>query len=280
MSTGSTPAAKYKAALRDFDAVLEHAKAVSASLVGLTVEERHHSFGEQIFVKLLAHCVSLRHLVPDTTGKTERQLWDLPSLSAIARCVIESYDAFEYIANAKADVQEIDFRILLWEAHAKTRRLRMLDLIGSTDPRTETIRQEAKILIAQLQSHSAFGILKKEDKRKLAAGDPPAFHLSQRERCVQSGINFDFYTAVTMQLSQYVHTFPFSIQQLFQFRAGSSEALQLITLPVSYSLAFLVLATDGMKQIFPLHALAAPSRTEKSMALWRLMARQGLKSAA
>ncbi|MEY8878710.1 MAG: hypothetical protein AB9M60_19540 [Leptothrix sp. (in: b-proteobacteria)] len=279
MSTCPTPASKYKAAIREFDAVLEHAKAISATLVGFTVRERHHSFGEQIFVKLLAHCLSLRCLVPDPAGKAERELWDLPSLCAIARCVIESYDAFEYIAKANGDLQEIEFRIILWEAHAKTRCLRILDLIGSENPCTEVIRQDANVLLVQLQSHPAFSKLKKEDRKKLIAGDPPAFHLSQRERCAQSGINFDFYTAVTMQLSQHVHTFPFAIQQLFQFRAGSPKALQLITLPISYSLLFLVLAIDGMKEIFPENSIEAPSRTKKSMALWRLMAKQGVKSA-
>ena len=164
--------AKYRTTVREFDSVLEHAKAVSGSTVGLTSEDRSQIFGEQIFVKMLAHCVTLRQLSPDPTRQKPSEFWDLPSVNAIARCVIEAHDAFAYVTNADIDDAERDFRLTLWELHDKTRRLKMLEAIGSTDPRNAQIRSDADRLLSKTTEHARFGSLPVPLRKKLTA-DPP-----------------------------------------------------------------------------------------------------------
>lgn len=277
MPTDSPEWTRYQKTVREFEAILEHAKAVSSSLVGTIPGEDHMSYGEQIFVKLLAHCVTMRRLAPDPYRRTPNELWDLPSMAAIARCAIEAHDAFLYIATGAITSEERDFRLRLWEFHDKTRRLRMLEAIGSKDPKTDEIRLESVRLFDEVRTHPFFVLVSAGVRRKVLDGDPPPFHLSQRERCDAFGINYDYYNAITMQLSQYVHSLPFSVHQLFSFRAGTSDVLPLMSLPMQFVLPFLSRVTDEMRLAFPEKAPRPPSRTAKTMALWRIISSQGVK---
>lgn len=269
--------AQYQVDMQEFDSILEYAKAVSSSLAGLTAPSPSAAYGEQIFVKILAHCIVLRHLAPDPLRKTPGEFWDVPSLSAVARCAIEAHDAFEYISGHAISESERHLRQMLWELHDKTRRLRMLEAIGSKDPRNEKLRSEAGDLEARLKAHPLHDTLRPETRRKIAEGDPPAFHLSQRERCAASGVNFDYYNAVTMQLSQHVHTLPYSVHQLFEFRAGTPDALRLMVLPLKFALPFLARVTESISSMFPDKAPAPSLPTAKLMAQWRKISSRGVK---
>lgn len=274
----------YRTKLREFDAVLEHGKAASAALTGLDLPEPHISYGEQIFVKLLAHSATLRRLAPEPSQQATREQWDLSSMSAVARCVVEAHDAFEYIAGHPVTDSERGFRIRLWELHDATRRLKMLDGIGSTDPAIADIRADARRLRAALEGHAFLpclpAALQAELQRRFTGNDPPAFHLSQRQRCTTSHVDADWHNAVTMQLSQYVHTLPFSVHQLMQFQAGTPEALRLMALPLVYALPFLARVIHGMDLLLPGRAPKPPSRTARTMAAWRTLAEQGTKDIA
>lgn len=271
---------KYRASVRQFDAVLEHARAVSNSLVGLTTPTANASYGEQIFVSMLAHCVTLRRLAPDPDRKTPHELWDLPSMCAVARCTVEAHDAFLYIASIDVPVVERELRVWLWEFHDKTRRLKMLEAIGSKNPEVQSIRDDCPRLLERITAHPAFQGMRKHIQRKVQDGDPPTFHLSQRERCQAAGIDFDYYNAVTMQLSQYVHTLPFALHQLLSFRAGSEDVLVLMRLPLEYVLPFLGRVTNEMRALMPANTPDAPARTARTMARWDAIYRNGVKLAA
>lgn len=271
---------KYRESVRQFDAVLEYSKAVSSSLVGRTTTTANASYGEMIFVTLLAHCITLRRLAPDPKRQTVNELWDLPSLCAVARCAIEAHDAFLYVAGSAVPAGERDFRIALWELHDKTRRLKMLESLGSTRPELESIRTQCPLLAAKVTAHPTFASLRRDIQKRVVDGDPPSFHLSQRERCQADGMDFDYYNTVTMQLSQYVHTLPFALHQLFSFRANAEEVLPLMSLPLEYVLPFLGRVTTEMRTMLPYPTPDPPARTARSMAIWDGVYRLGVRSAA
>ena len=271
----------YRSKLREFDAVLEHGKAVSAALAGVTLKTPQASYGEQIFMKLLAHCIALRRLAPDPAQAMPRELSDLPSMSAVARCVIEAHDAFEYVAGHAVSDSERSFRIRLWELHDATRRLKILARIGSTDPAIAGIRADAARLQLALDAHeymaSLPAALQAALRLRLSRNDPPDFHLSRRQRCEMSGVNADWHEAITMQLSQHVHTLPFSVHQLMQFQAGTPEALRLMAQPLVFALPFLARVIQAMDALMPERVLRPPSRTARTMLVWRAFAEQGTK---
>lgn len=270
---------KYQRSTRQFDAVLEHAKAVSTSLIGLTTPSQSASYGEQIFVTMLAQCMTLRRIAPDPHKATPEEFWDLPSMCAIARCAIEAHDSFMYIAATAVPLDERDFRVCLWELHDKTRRLKMLESIGSKKPEVDSIRSDVPALTAKLVNLPMFQATRPDIQRKVREGDPPSFHLSQRARCRAAGLNFDYHNTVTMQLSQYVHTLPFALHQLFSFRADSEESLSLMSIPLDYVVPFLARVTTEMRLLFPAHTPDSPARTAKVMAIWAAIYERGVSAA-
>jgi hypothetical protein len=266
----------YRAKVREFDAVLEHGKAVAAALTGLPIASAHASYGAQIFVKLLSHGTALRRLAPDPGLQPPRDLWDLPSMSALARCLIEAHDAFEYVAGHQVTESERGFRIRLWELHDATRRLKILGGVGSTDPAITGILADAARLQLALEAHDYMTALpavpQAELRLRLRRSDPPEFHLTRRARCTQSGVNADWHKSVNLQLSQHVLTLPYSVHQLLQFQAETPAALRLMAMPLLFALPFLARTIQAMDLLLPGRLPRPPSRTARTMAVWRGMA--------
>ena len=270
---------KYQDSAREFDAVIEHGKAVSSALIGASSPNSSASYGEQIFVSMLAQAMTLRRIAPDPHKAVPDELWDLPSMCAIARCVIEAHDSFMYIAATDVPEDQREFRVSLWKLHDKTRRLKMLTSIKSTRPEVEHIRSDVQSLTEALCKEETFKASNPKIRQKVNEGDPPPYHLSQRERCAAARLNFDYYNTVTMQLSQYVHTLPFALHQLFSFRAGSEEALGLMSLPLDYTVPSIARVTVAMRALFPTQTPDPPARTAKRMAIWEAVYERGVSAA-
>lgn len=271
---------RYTSVVAEYDAILSYAKEVSAALVGIVPSEQYRQYAEQIFVKMLAHCITLRLIAPDPARRTPAELWDLASLSAIARSIVETYDAMAYVALGEVEPDEREFRLLLWELHGASRRAKMLESIGSTDPRYLEILATGTSLRERAIALPFFARTSKTVQKKVEDGDPPPFHLSQRERCVAYRVNFDYYNAATMQSSQYVHTLPLSIHQLFEFKAGTPEALHMMSLPLQHTLAFLSREIEGIRSLFPEVDTAPSASVDTSIKVWSGVLERGVKSDA
>ncbi|MBX3658555.1 MAG: hypothetical protein KF740_08995 [Ramlibacter sp.] len=270
---------RYKEILSEFDAAGDHAASVSAALVGLAPAEPHRMYAEQIFVKLLAHCLTLRRLSPAPESSSQPELWDLSSNSVLARAAIEAFDALAYLALTPQEPALREFRLLLWELHDANRRAKMLGHIGSVDPRLADIQASSKQLYERAVRHKHFGSLSKSLQKRVHEQDPPSFMNSQRERCQANGIDHDYFNALTMQLSQYAHTSPFSVHQLFEFRAGSPDALRMMSLPVQFVLPFMLRATAGMRSLFPGITPDPSEGVSVSLAVWTEISSRGVKNA-
>ncbi len=269
--------ARYKAIVAEYDAMGAYATRVSDALIGLTPSEPHRLYAEKIFVKLLAHCISLRQLSPDPERRIQQELWDLSSTSVIARSIIEAFDALMYISLHEVEPIEREFRLLLWELHDSDRRRKMLDNVGSNDPRFSDVAASNERLHEQVVRHDHFSQLSRHFQKRIQDRDPPAFYNSQRDRCAASHIDFDYYNATTMQLSQYVHTLPFAIHQLFKFRAGQPDELRMMSLPLQFTLPFLARTIEGIRSLFPRPDLSPSTDVEISMAVWSAVAKRGVK---
>ena len=267
---------RYRKLVVEFDAMVGQAQAVSNNLVGMTVEG-NRSYAEAIFTKLVCHALSLRKLSPRSDPEAQ-ELWDLASCSAVARALIESYDALAYIAINEVSEAERQFRVLLWELHDQQRRLKMLARVGSVDASIPNMEQHAEHQRQRLLAHPTFVTLARDVQGKIRGGDAPPVHTSQRELNEASGVNHDYYVGATMFLSQYVHTYPISVHQLMYFRAGEPDALHLASMPLQYVLPFIAKAIDGMEKIWP--TCAVPSdREAPSYRTWLKIATEGVRVA-
>jgi len=265
---------KYKETLAGFDALLGHAHALCSRLTGRPIDGLHLAYVDTIYTKLICHGISLRRLSPTLDVRIPQELWDLPSACAVARSLIEAYDALAYIGTRDISAAERDFRILLWDAHDQARRLTMLEKIGSVDGRVEEIRQKAAALSEQIKSHEFFANAAKDLQARVTRGEP--FHLTQKELNLAHGINQDFYVTATMFLSQYVHTYPFAIHQLMNAKAGDLDSIGLSSMPLRYTMPFIVKAIDTMIALWP----DAQSDVNNDLVMlirrWRHVAEQGV----
>ena len=270
----------YRTIVEEFDLILAHGRSVDTALTGKKPAGERQSYAGEVFVKLLAHCVTMRAIAPDPVFKAEKKLWDLGSLSAVARCVIETYDALSYVAALTAGDEERSFRLLLWSLHDSNRRMHMIQCIGKYDNRLFDLAAKEQRLHEKVVTHPHFTRIRKNLQRKVMQRDPPESYQSIKERCAEGEINHDYYTAVTMQLSQFVHTFPFAVHQLFGFKAGSPEALQLMGLPMQYAMAFLSKSLFDLEKLFPGELPQPEPDTSRKMGLWCILLKRSTKSAA
>ncbi|MCA8358197.1 hypothetical protein [Burkholderia cepacia] len=188
--------------------------------------------------------------------------------------MIEAYDALAYIGVPSLGPSEREFRIVLWDAHDQTRRLAMLEKIGSIDDRVEEIRQKAAALSGQIKSHEFFANATKELQARVTRGEP--FHLTQKELNLAHGINHDFYVTATMFLSQYVHTYPFAIRQLMNAKAGDLDSIGLSSMPLRYTMPFIVKAIDTMTALWPDAQGTFSDDLDMLIRQWRHVAEQGV----
>lgn len=271
--TNPTSWSDYRTLVREFDAVLEHGKALSAAWAGTQRATPQAIYAEQIYLKLVAHCIALRRVASDPMLPMPLTLAELPSTSALAHCVIEAFDAFEYVAGHAVNKAESGFRIRLWELHDATRRLKMLEATGAHAETFQALRVDAERLREILEGHEVMAALpaalRAELLRRFACGEPPAFHLDRRQRCALSGIDSDWHQTATQQLSQHVHTLPFSAHHLMQLEPGSPESLHLLAQPFTVALPCLARAIHAAASFMPVGGPQPPSRTARTIQAWR-----------
>ncbi|MDN7176985.1 hypothetical protein M0D69_02910 [Caballeronia sp. SEWSISQ10-4 2] len=277
MSIGLMTPERYRAILSEYDAILAHACAMSDRLVGRTVVERHLSYAETIFTKLLCHAISLRKLSPTPERSSPPELWDIGAACAIARTLIEAFDALAYISLQTILPPERELRILVWELHDQEHRLHMLENIGAAGPGVEEIRTSAKTLHGMVTTHAFYTDLSNDMKGKIAAGKAPAYFRSQKDRNAASGINHDYYISVTTFLSQYVHTLPFALSQLTLTHAGDSGALQVVAMPLQYSMLFIAKTIVGIGSLWPHAQVQISADLLTILDRWLVLAEQGVK---
>lgn len=268
---------RYHRLLAEYDSLVSYSRAISDSLIGRKIESKIASYAEALFTKLICHAVSLRKLSPSLTEDKTSELWDLSSASTVARSLIETYDALSYIGAHKADAAEREFRLILWDLHDQKRRLAMLLKIGSEDPRVDGIRHRTLDVSATLIAHPFYRTTSKKFQVDVSKGNVPPFHLSQEERNQASGIDHDYYSTATIFLSQYVHSFPFSLHQLMNFRAGQEDAIRLSSMPLQYSMPFLAKATSDMLTICPEATAVSNPKVDRILSTWHEVATNGLR---
>ena len=242
---------RYAEIMTEFETILHYGMEVSDRLVGTTPAEPHLSYADAIFTKLLCHAISLKKLSPKTKEKSEKELWDLPSACAIARCIIEAHDVLGYIVLSKISPEERDFRLLIWRLHDKQRRSKMLKSIHSKDPKANEIHEEAKALMNEAVKHSWYKNVSENYQTRIVKENAPSFLLHQRDLNKVNSVNHEYYVAATMWLSQYVHTFPMALHQLFEFKAGTPDALRVSSIPIQYASGFMAKSIIGMASVFP-----------------------------
>jgi hypothetical protein len=273
----------YDSVCSELDLLIKFGADLSNSLANKDALGDREYYGERVFSKLLCHAITLRRIVPSGLTPKEKgrsELWDISSVCTLARALIESYDAFFYIAVDEVEDSESDFRVLLWNLYSEERRLKKLSLIGSKAPQIENISGKVVDLRQNVTRHEFFSEINSNIQKRIDKCDAPAFYLSHSERNARASVNHSYYNSCIMFLFAYVHTFPFSINQLFRFKAGDPESLQIMSVPIQYATGFLSKGVDGMSHIFKGHVPEAPDEVSDLCLVWGGVIKNGIQEIA
>lgn len=270
---------RYLDTYEEFTSLITYAVRLIDAQAGFDPHDDREFYAERIFSKLVCHALTLKKLSPTPSPQQDHELWDISSNYAIARTLIETYEALSYIALDAVSPVEREFRVLLWQVHASERRLEMLHLIGSKNPEVSTVQFDLDANRARLLCHPFLATAGKSFAGKVRRGETQPFHNTRAERDAAANIDHDYHRAVVMHLSSHVHTHPFSVYQLFSFQAGDPECLRLMSIPVQYSCAFLAKALIGMKVLFSPRVPEPPIGLERAVSVWENLLMQGVKSA-
>lgn len=268
---------RYQSIREEYDRLLSHGIEVANILAGKEATKDREFYADRIFRKLICHGVTLQRISPSALRTASAEFWDISSSCAIARALIESFEALAYIAVEPVQDYEREFRILLWKLHAEERRQKMFALVGSTLPQVAEVDAAVLRLRDALLAHPFLNSASEEISKKVAKGNTPPFHLNQAERNLRSGVNHDYYNVAYMFLSGYVHTFPFSIHQLMEFRTGSEESLRLMSMPLQYAAGFLAKSIDEMQSVFPSLLPIPNETTQQAIDTWMAIIRDGIR---
>lgn len=268
---------QYRDLLNKYDALSAFALTLVRDWTDPTASDLHGDYTDTIYRKLLLHAVSLRRLSPSMETAETPDSWDLASACAVARALIESYDALAYVAIHPASDIERGFRISLWQLHAQQRRLAMLDKAEVKGSRVEQVRRHVAELRSKVLTHPFYSSLSDDTKKKISGKESPPFHISQEKRNAASGIKHSYYRTAEMFLSQYVHTFPFALDQLRSASAGEPGALSLASSTLGFAMAFIAKAVDGMSITFPERKHEPSDNVDQIMGMWMDIAANGPK---
>lgn len=270
---------RYLEAIADLKRLATYCHIVSSSLAGMRALGEREFYACIIFAKMTMHAISISRNTPrGLAGENELGgvVWDVSSVCAMVRALIESFDALAYVAVHPIPDESRTLRIQLLELHDKERRVSMLKLIGSRSPFVSQMEQEAEQLRSRILASQFADTLNPSVRGKISKGECPDFLQTLELRNQASDVSHTYYLGARMFLSSYVHTHPFSVHQLASFKAGDPHSLNVISVAVRYAVAFLAKAVEGMRFVFGSHLPAADESTNRTVLIWCGIAKNGV----
>ena len=245
--------ADYLKSVRKLEVLCQSSMLLSNSTFGRNVSSWREQIGSIVFGKICLTATAILKLLPKSkyyTTADSMEIWDIPSICTLSRALIDNFHVFYYLSiENPVNDSELEFRQTLWVFHSESERLEMLVLIKSTLP-MEEIRGNVEKMKTQLKNNKFYQSLLPKQQKKYVSGREGIF-LGRSEISMKSGINPNYSRAAYKYLSQYVHTYAFSISQLALFRAGDEGTLTILKAVIDYCVVYLSLSIRDYAKLFP-----------------------------
>ncbi len=252
---------KYTEAIDTFERLFEKAMQLSIITSGRSGVTWQQEYGSHIFTKIVLTALAILRLLPKSKYSKPfvvAEVWDISSVSVLSRSLIETYHIFYYLIVQPVNNEEREFRFFVWQFHAEVERLKMLQLIQSKDPAMDSIRSNIENLRSRVVSHAFLSRLDAKKQKRVTDGEIGIL-LDNARISESAGLEPDYFRARYKYLSNWIHTFPYSVTQIATFKAGDSESLNLLTVVSNYSSAYLGLAMRDFIDVFPDQKLSVNS---------------------
>jgi len=244
---------KYLEKLRTFEGLSRTAMNLSIATHGRMVTSWQKEYASYIFGKICVTAIAILKLLPKSSfygAVNNIEFWDISSVCTLVRSLIDTYNIFYYLIIEKIDESESEFRFVLWKLHSESERLKMLRLVNSKRGELYGIQQNIEKLKKKIIKNKFYQNLSYNKQKKLKSGKYGIF-LTNSQISERAGVNPNYYKAIYKYLSSYVHTYPFSISQIAEFRAGDPKSLRLLETVIEFATPYISLSIRDFVKIFP-----------------------------
>jgi len=259
----------YKNSLRILDNICQVMLRLSKSTTGRNTSERGY-YGSIIFSKLCLSAIAVQKFLPESkhfSKYNNLEIWDLHSICTLIRTIIDSYNMFFYLLIDDINNDEFNFRVLLWKLHSECERFRFLKLLESTSNKIGDIKNDITTLRSDLINNNYFQLLKDKEKAGFLSGRR-CFSISRAQIAKSAGISPKYAKLVYDYLSQYVHTYSFSVMDLRKFRPSDSNSLRLLSTSVDYCIGYLCHVVKDFVAIYPDQLKQIPDELNETIDIW------------
>ena len=239
---------------------------MSSEMTGQDCNEREE-YGSHVFSKICMHAIAIQKIIPYSryNQNPNEQIWDLASLPALIRDLVETYYHYFYIMMEKVSDDEINFRFDILKYHSHSERLRM---VKQRIPKSTAIQEleddkaaaKQKVIDnplcqipPEIDKEINPELYKKLDRlyKKIRKGEKAVLK-SDKQLNKAANINENYYKSMYKYLSQFTHTTKFSIDQIGAFRHFEDEHKILFIEMLNYAINYLALSIRDFAKSFDL----------------------------
>ena len=259
---------KLEEAFNELDRLLEVAHRISRAASGSKVDA-HIATAGAAFLKLTLHGTSVKAILP---ALRREALWDIPSVAALARCAIESYEVLRDVGVEPKTLATAEFRLLCRRLHGTHRLAELYEHLGASKPSIEAAVRKREQTEKALQANADFHALDAKG-RDTALRKPPVLSESSQAINERAGVSLRFHRFALKYLSQHVHGFDLSLDFLEDARAGDRAAASVLLYAVLIVNTYLALAIRDLIELMPAHRPQADA-VKDLIAAYQEMARR------
>jgi len=202
-----------------------------------------------ILVKIGITSFSSLYFIPGSSRFTNK-FWDISSLAALSRSIVESYCALRYIAVDSPGQEERFFRQSLWQFQMESEKLRMLEATVPDSLGIPGVRAKRDTFRAKVQTNTFFQSLSDKHQARLLEGKE-SMSKSKFDLCSNAGINKDLSRGIYKYLSSFTHASPFGLRALYDHKAGSDATIVIVNLMANLTSGFLAFTIRDFAEVFP-----------------------------
>lgn len=256
-------------AIQSLETAVFCAMRISSQTQGRGAVHWHTMMASLAYARLALNGLSILRLSPGSSLCLTNgfQIWDLPSVSALSRNLIETYLTLHYFTRIQFSTDELQLREHVWRYHEICERVKMLRSGVPTSIGLPQLEHKMSRLKQEVELNPLFQNLPKEKRKRIQHGAVAKLETNE-QLCGSAGISQNYYDSTFKYGSNHTHSSPFSFAQMDGFRAGDPSAEQVFRMALHVSTGFIALGTRDYLQLAPDQLVFLSPEEKRLVALW------------
>lgn len=215
----------------DFPILVSHCIDVMGALAGepIAKEESWISYSEGIGTKLLGHLVNVFSLYNGTKlkfgDKQNIKFIDFASMNILTRAAFEAYLCFYFIFRDSKDVNEREFRFLIWDLAGYLERQGFIAELEESRKTKNKEKLELDSLVVKIRDHQYFRSLDTREQARVLNSNWK-FGKSIPELAELAGFDKEYFGTIYSYLCGYSHNSRNSVMQVYQAKDLLKQKVQ------------------------------------------------------